>query len=262
MIEFGNSLRTAREAKGLTIAQLAETTKMLPAVIENLENEDFTRIAAPIYGRGFVKLYCEAVGLEAKPFVDEFMEILNGNRQPAIRERPVAHAEPPPKSEPIPVSPVGEPPAPSPSRPSIPEPDLFSPTPAEPPAPTAAEPPAPTAFEPPAAAAPAFESSQTDTSHDLSRYAAPLHHTHDVLRQNPSIWRLGLLAMTALALLVLLGFGIRSLYRATTGNPSGEPVPPETATSAEPASAVTDAPAPLQPAARRTPQSIPPIYID
>ncbi len=99
MIEFGYTLQKAREDKGLTIQQIAERTHMLPQQVEDLEHENFSRIAAPIYGRGFVKLYCDAVGLEPKPLVDEFMEIYNGNRQPAIRTRPRSPqpiAEPPP----------------------------------------------------------------------------------------------------------------------------------------------------------------------
>ena len=93
-MEFGKSLREAREAKGYTVTQIAETTHMLVSIVEGLEKEDFSRIAAPIYGRGFVKLYCEAVGLDAKPFVDEFMEIMNGNRDVSIKERPVAEPAP------------------------------------------------------------------------------------------------------------------------------------------------------------------------
>ena len=100
MMEFGKTLRTAREAKGYTVSQLAEMTRLAPSVIENLENEDFSRIAAPIYGRGFVKLYCEAVGLEAKPFVDEFMNIVNGDYEPRIRERSAAPEEPSAAPEP------------------------------------------------------------------------------------------------------------------------------------------------------------------
>ena len=80
MIEFGKTLRTAREAKGLTPGQIAERTHMMIQVVEGLENEDFSRIVAPIYGRGFVKLYCEAVGLEPKPLVDAFMEIYSSGR--------------------------------------------------------------------------------------------------------------------------------------------------------------------------------------
>ena len=65
MIEFGKTLRAAREAKGYTVSQLAEATRLMHQVVEDLENENFTRIPAPIYGRGFVKLYCEAVGLDS-----------------------------------------------------------------------------------------------------------------------------------------------------------------------------------------------------
>ena len=88
MIEFGKTLRTAREAKGLTPGQIAERTHMMIQVVEGLENENFSKIVAPIYGRGFVKLYCEAVGLEPKPLVDAFMEIYGGRGTSAARSTP------------------------------------------------------------------------------------------------------------------------------------------------------------------------------
>ena len=78
-------------------------TRMIHQTIEDLENENFTRIAAPIYGRGFVKLYCEAVGLDPKPMVAEFMEIFSGNRELGIKER-VPAPEPKLKAEPETVS--------------------------------------------------------------------------------------------------------------------------------------------------------------
>jgi CheY-like chemotaxis protein len=39
---------------------IAEATRMMVQVVEELEREDFRRIAAPIYGRGFIKLYAKA----------------------------------------------------------------------------------------------------------------------------------------------------------------------------------------------------------
>ena len=102
MIEFGKTLRDAREAKGLSVAQLADATHMTVNTINELENEDFTRIPAPIYGRGFVKLYCETVGLDPKPLLAEFMDILNGNRDDCIRERPTADTAPVAPEEPAP----------------------------------------------------------------------------------------------------------------------------------------------------------------
>ena len=117
MIEFGKTLKAAREAKGLSTGQIAESTHMMIQVVEGLEQEDFSRIVAPIYGRGFVKLYCEAVGLEPKPFVDAFMDIYASNR---------AHP------------PAPQPPPPAPKPPPPPEPEVPPP----PPEPAASEPPA------------------------------------------------------------------------------------------------------------------------
>lgn len=99
MIEFGATLRAAREAKGITPAQLAQSTHLMIQQIEALEREDFSKIAAPIYGRGFVRLYCEAVGLDPQPLIAEFMAIFTGNRQPTIRTRAPL---PPPQSQPPP----------------------------------------------------------------------------------------------------------------------------------------------------------------
>ena len=144
-MEFGKTLREAREAKGYTIAQVAETTHIMTSVIEGLENEDFSRIAAPIYGRGFVKLYCQTVGLEAKPLIDEFMAIMNGEHEIQIKERPIATAGEPTRADP-----------PPPQEKPVVEQDLFSqnePLVAEPPparAPIPARVPAPAPFPAPA----------------------------------------------------------------------------------------------------------------
>ena len=82
MTYFGETLRKAREAKGLTTSQVAEKTHILVQIINAMEKEDFSRIMAPIYGRGFVKLICECLDIDAKPLVAEFMEIYTGKRPP------------------------------------------------------------------------------------------------------------------------------------------------------------------------------------
>ena len=124
MIEFGQTLRAAREAKGYTISQIAEATHMLSTIVQNLEEENFSKIVAPIYGRGFVKLYCEAVGLDPKPLIDLFMEIYTGKRNLVIKERP---APPPPvtmSEDDIPPPPMTAPeydiPPPPPPAPELP----------------------------------------------------------------------------------------------------------------------------------------------
>lgn len=275
MIEFGKTLRAAREAKGLSIAQIAEATRMLTRVVENLENENFSDLPAPIYGRGFVKLYCEQVGLDPKPMVAEFMEIYNGARDIGIKEKPVAPAAP--ETAPVPPARAPQPPAPEPPAPeplaadplshaytrrgeqeSVPQPDLFSsqsgqayrtarPSPA------------------PAQESPAGPQTQSPASSRFSRYASPVSDRYDAPSAfkwpSPAVWRTGVLVLAAIALIWALIAGICALYRATTGNE--DPISDTTAAAlttsetAEPTAATAAA----ADNATRKPVAIPPLYL-
>ncbi|MGN0846388.1 MAG: helix-turn-helix domain-containing protein [Kiritimatiellia bacterium] len=128
MSSLGQTLRQAREAKGLTQSKVAAETRILVQIIDDIENEDFHRIAAPIYGRGFVRLFAECVGLDPQPLIREFMDIYAGRRAPTVHVREVPAPEPAPVPEPAPPSPnlwdpptAGEPEVVKPF--SAPEPD-------------------------------------------------------------------------------------------------------------------------------------------
>ena len=97
MTYFGETLRKAREAKGLTTSQVAEKTRILVQIINAMEKEDFSRIKAAIYGRGFVKLICECLEIDPKPLVAEFMDIYEGRRPPITTDafQPRPPAQPP-----------------------------------------------------------------------------------------------------------------------------------------------------------------------
>jgi hypothetical protein len=102
---MGEILRTAREQRALSTSTAAESTHMKVQIIEDLENEDFRRIAAPIYGRGFVKLYAEFLELDAAPLIREFMDLYTGKRAPIVGRRPVDPAPAPAEHEaPVPVT--------------------------------------------------------------------------------------------------------------------------------------------------------------
>lgn len=96
---LGQILREARESKGMTIAEAAEATRILFPVIEGLETEDFRRIAAPIYGRGFIKIYAEVLGLDPNPLLNDYAELQAGGG----KIRTFSHPTPllPPKREPV-----------------------------------------------------------------------------------------------------------------------------------------------------------------
>jgi len=253
MIEFGRTLRTAREAKGCDIGQIAEMTRMAPTTIQELEAEDFSRIAAPIYGRGFVKLYCEAVGIDPKPLIAEFMELYNGTRDTEIKERSVHEtakpvAEPPCVNGSVAAEPPEEAPALSvPNAPiSEPAPDHFRQGSELPETPTSdVEPESPT----------------------LSRYAAPMRQARATF--DPQVYlRLCVLALTAAVLIGLVVFGLRAVYRATmtasvATEESQTEEPVTSAVSAPPPKAEKANKAPVTPEKPvRTPQEIPSLYID
>ncbi len=60
---FGATLAAAREARGLTIAEVAERLKLTPRQIEALEAEDWTGLPDPVFVRGFVRNYAKIVGV-------------------------------------------------------------------------------------------------------------------------------------------------------------------------------------------------------
>ena len=90
MSTVAEQLRAAREARNLTIQQVAESTKMRTDHIRALEEGDFNVFSAPIYIRGSVKNYA----LRLKLDVPQIMATLD-----AELNRTENFSEPPPLSE-------------------------------------------------------------------------------------------------------------------------------------------------------------------
>ena len=237
-MSFGQTLRTAREAKSLTASELASRTHLLVQVIEGLENEDFRRIPAPIYGRGFVKLYCEVVGLDPKPLQAEFMTLYSLNK-----EAPTTTARPTPPSSPKEIPPA--PPAvaastpPPPQQVSAPEEKpVPEPLPAAEDANPKPEPP-PTAEgmviepEPPPRRSygELFEQTYAQEGQEKTSATEKFRNTMsnvshgvfaNVKKLPPNTGRIVMVCIATIILFVLIGWGIAALYKATTPQPSGE----------------------------------------
>jgi cytoskeleton protein RodZ len=65
----GVRLRKAREAAGLTEADVAERLKMPIRVVRSLEAEDWSRLGAPVFVRGQLRSYSRLLGLTTAPMV-------------------------------------------------------------------------------------------------------------------------------------------------------------------------------------------------
>ena len=60
----GEQLRAAREAKGMSLEDIASQTRITRRHLESLEQSNWEALPAPTYTIGFAKSYATAVGLD------------------------------------------------------------------------------------------------------------------------------------------------------------------------------------------------------
>jgi cytoskeletal protein RodZ len=73
MTEFGTLLKEARESRGLSLQQVAASTKISVSVLEALERGDFPRLPGGIFSRAFVRSYALEVGANPDTVVAQFV---------------------------------------------------------------------------------------------------------------------------------------------------------------------------------------------
>src|SRR6478609_6088163 len=83
----GERLRAAREARGLTLAQVAAETRIPQRHLQTIEAGDFTALPARTYAISFSKNYARMVGLDAEQVATDVRGELNA-LDPAPRLRP------------------------------------------------------------------------------------------------------------------------------------------------------------------------------
>lgn len=71
--DVGSRLRTAREAKKISLREIANTTKISVSALEALEQNDVTELPGGIFTRGFLRAYASEVGLDPEETVRDFM---------------------------------------------------------------------------------------------------------------------------------------------------------------------------------------------
>src|SRR5438477_420935 len=65
MDDFGGKLRQARERRGISLRQIASSTKIAAAALDALEKNDISKLPGGIFSRAFVLSYAVEVGLAA-----------------------------------------------------------------------------------------------------------------------------------------------------------------------------------------------------
>jgi cytoskeletal protein RodZ len=99
MESIGDTLREARRGKRASLEDAARSTKIKLDILEKLEADEFDRLAAPMYTKGFLKLYADYLGLDSQQIVDAYLESQGGLRRTGlqIETEKVAQARKPPE---------------------------------------------------------------------------------------------------------------------------------------------------------------------
>ncbi|WP_242362631.1 helix-turn-helix domain-containing protein [Limosilactobacillus antri] len=71
-IQIGKKLREARQAKGYTLDDLQQITKIQKRYLIAIEDEKFDELPGDFYVRAFIKQYADTVGLDGKELLREY----------------------------------------------------------------------------------------------------------------------------------------------------------------------------------------------
>ncbi len=92
METIGQQLREARERKKISLETAAQGTKIKGEYLAALEADQFDRIEAPVYVRGFLRIYSQYLGLDSKPLVNQFTNLKSAEAAASVEQpKPIIH---------------------------------------------------------------------------------------------------------------------------------------------------------------------------
>ncbi|PIP18814.1 MAG: hypothetical protein COT38_01270 [Candidatus Omnitrophica bacterium CG08_land_8_20_14_0_20_41_16] len=74
---IGERLKKIRQEKGLTLEDLHKKTRVHLNILKAIEGETLTNLS-PVYLKGFIKIYCKALGLDPKEYIPDYKEASSG----------------------------------------------------------------------------------------------------------------------------------------------------------------------------------------
>lgn len=91
---IGTTLTNLRRERGKTLSDMEVSTKIMGRMLSALENERWQELPAPVYVKGYIQNYASALGVDAKPLLEEYAkDIASGHAQAGgVHERsPLQH---------------------------------------------------------------------------------------------------------------------------------------------------------------------------
>ncbi len=79
------NLKALREASGLSLPDIFETTRVGLIYLAAVESGEFNRLPPPVYARNFIWEYARTVGIDEKPILDRYEKYLE-SLKPTVKE--------------------------------------------------------------------------------------------------------------------------------------------------------------------------------
>ena len=69
---LGSALAAARRERGLSVEDVAAATRIRPAIVRAIEEDEFDACGGAVYARGHLRSLAQVVGADPRPLVEEF----------------------------------------------------------------------------------------------------------------------------------------------------------------------------------------------
>jgi Uncharacterized protein conserved in bacteria len=76
-LSLGEKLRQAREARGISISEVAEQTRISANYLEAIENNDYRTLPGGIFNKGFVKSFAKFVGVDETEALQDYSRLMS-----------------------------------------------------------------------------------------------------------------------------------------------------------------------------------------
>jgi cytoskeletal protein RodZ len=70
---FGEELRLAREARGITLRHISDQTRISMRYLEAIESNDYKRLPGGIFNRSFIKAYAKLIGFDEEKAMEGYL---------------------------------------------------------------------------------------------------------------------------------------------------------------------------------------------
>lgn len=72
MGSLGSYLRSERETRQVSVAEIAQTTRIPVRILHQIESDQFDELPAEVFIRGFLRVYARELGLDEEEVLDRY----------------------------------------------------------------------------------------------------------------------------------------------------------------------------------------------